>query len=332
MDFTAIDVDVQETNENRRSSRARYKKDWYTQVLDFLSNLLALLLNLIASVKPIPSITLGSKRFNILKQVGEGGFSFVFLVVEKGQYEKYCLKQIKIQLPEHEERLRKEIASHGLVSSPHVLKLLDSTLVKEHGKVVQGLLLLPWFPNGTIQDLINRTPSDDPIPLKVMMKLMTGICKGLEAFHTRNPPLAFRDLKPANILIDPKGNAVLMDLGSVSERVVLAGRKHALAFKEHCEETVTAPYRAPELFDPPSVGTIDESCDLWALGCVLYAMAYRSSPFDGSMTATMSGSILFPRQSFYPIQLNEFIESILKVNPKERPTLEQIRHQCELWM
>jgi serine/threonine kinase 16 len=71
-------------------------------------------------------------------------------------------------------------------------------------------------------------------------------------------------LKPANILLNVDHEPVLSDLGSVAPaRVKLSSRKDALAFQELCAQTVTAPFRAPEMFDPPSNGTIDEKTDVW---------------------------------------------------------------------
>ena len=76
--------------------------------------------------------------------------------------------------------------------------------------------------------------------------------------------MAFRDLKPANVLIGDNNDAVLMDLGSVTNaRIKLESRKDALALYDYCAETVTAPFRPPELYDPPSIGQVDESSDIW---------------------------------------------------------------------
>jgi serine/threonine kinase 16 len=70
-----------------------------------------------------------------------------------------------------------------------------------------------------------------------------------------------------------------MDLGSVAPaRLSITSRKEAVALQELCAETVTAPFRAPELFDLPSDALIDERTDIWALGCTIFAMAYRNSP------------------------------------------------------
>jgi serine/threonine kinase 16 len=55
-----------------------------------------------------------------------------------------------------------------------------------------------------------------------------------------------------------------MDLGSVSlAKIQISSRKEALELQEYCAQTVTAIYRAPELFDPPSHGIVTEACDIW---------------------------------------------------------------------
>ncbi|OAJ39038.1 hypothetical protein BDEG_22915 [Batrachochytrium dendrobatidis JEL423] len=198
------------------------------------------------------SLLINNRQYKVVKQLGEGGFSFVFLVKDMSRLEAntsptdglFALKRIAVQLPEHEERLKNEIAAHGC-----------------------------------IQDMIDKTPVGEFIPLDQILRVGIDICKGLQAFHSRTPPLAFRDLKPANVLLGDHNNAVLMDLGSVTlARLQIKSRREAVALQELCAETVTAPFRAPELFDPASDTLITEAVDIWALGCTLYAMAYRTSP------------------------------------------------------
>lgn len=156
--------------------------------------------------------------------------------------------------------LKREIAAHQQVNdSVYVVKLVDSSIIYAGSSAVEGLLLLPFYPGGTVQDLIDK---HQKIPLKRILSITADICRGLIAFHTKN--LSFRDLKPANCLIDGAGRAVLMDLGSVSTaRLAINSRKEALALQELCAESCTAPFRAPELFDPPSDSVINETCDIW---------------------------------------------------------------------
>ena len=94
-------------------------------------------------------------------------------------------------------------------------------------------------------------------------------------------------------MLDSQHRAILMDLGSVAlAHVNISSRKEAMALQELCAETVTASFRAPELFDPSSNSKITEATDIWfviyylmndfilvrALGCTIYAMAYGKSP------------------------------------------------------
>jgi serine/threonine kinase 16 len=209
-------------------------------------------------------IRVNSRTLVIQKQLGEGGFSFVYLVKDKIDGQLYALKRVRVQLEEQTKMLKQEIQAHRLVQSRHVIPLLDSKLIQSNGSISEGLLLLPYFENGTVQNLIDRERGQ--LALEKICSIAHDICQGLNAFHSCNPPLAFRDLKPANVLLDSHGNAVLMDLGSVSvARVTISSRKEAVALQEYCAETVTAPFRAPELFDPPTGSTITEASDIWYL-------------------------------------------------------------------
>ncbi|KAI8818899.1 kinase-like domain-containing protein [Fimicolochytrium jonesii] len=313
-------------------------------VVAYLSHLFATLYTTMSSFftifKPAETITLAHsrRRVTVLKQLGEGGFSFVYLVRDVGDGATYALKRVRIQLPEHEERLKSEIAAHKAVQSPYVVKLVDEEVVKRGNAVVEGLLLLPFYERGTVQDLIDQTPTDQAIALQRILQITMDVCSGLSAFHTHNPPLAFRDLKPANILINTDGRAVLMDLGSVAvARVTLTSRKEAIALQEECAETATAPFRAPELFDPPTNGSVDERSDVWALGCTLYAMAYRVSPFDGTTTATISGRVSFPTPPTplrsHPVYINAAFRHLILAAltpPASRPTVAEMSEKCRV--
>eukprot|EP00842_Homolaphlyctis_polyrhiza_P003005 jgi/Hompol1/3705/HPOL_000840-RA len=301
-------------------------------IMGFFMSLLAALMNMLRRLRPEPIIKLNHRRFTVQQQLGEGGFSFVYLVRELGgasaagnSHGQYALKSIRIQLPEQEDRLLHEIAAHKAVDSPHVLKLLDSQLVKGHGgNIVEGRLLLPFFEHGTVQDLIDRSAPGSHLPLHRILQISIDVCKGLLAFHTREPPLAFRDLKPANILLDGGGRAVLMDLGSVTHaRVRITSRREAVALQELCAETVTAPYRAPELFDPSSDTTITEASDVWYV-YPLFKVAVLLDPIDGSMTAAISGRISYPPDDPYGLQFHTILEGILKTQPSARPSVAQL--------
>lgn len=153
----------------------------------------------------------------------------------------------------------------------------------------------------------------------------TDLLFRLLAFHSAIPSLVFRDLKPANVLINGLGDAVLMDLGSVdSAQLRITSRRQAMNLQDHCANTCTAPFRAPELFDPPSDCLITEATDVWSLGCTLYAMAYGESPFDGSHTAAVSAQLSFPANDSNPSAFQSLIRKALQPIPNARPTVTYI--------
>lgn len=179
------------------------------KIQDFVSHIISSIVALFSSFHS-KEINLNNRTLVIEKKLGEGGFSFVYLVRDKKDGVKYALKRINAQLEEQAALLKGEIDAHLAVNSPHIIKLIDSKIVSINGRVSEGLLLLPFYSKGTVQDLIENS---EEIPLSEICSLGRDICKGLEAFHNSAPPMAFRDLKPANVLINDRNRAVLMDLG-----------------------------------------------------------------------------------------------------------------------
>lgn len=98
--------------------------------------------------------------------------------------------------------------------------------------------------------------------------------------------------------------AVLGDFGSCgAARVAVRSYRDVLEIKERAEALSTAPYRAPELFEPPGRGEIDERVDVWSLGCLLFYSMFGEGPFDFALTegagsialAVLSGRPRWPR-------------------------------------
>ncbi|KII85212.1 hypothetical protein PLICRDRAFT_166831 [Plicaturopsis crispa FD-325 SS-3] len=146
-------------------------------------------------------------------------------------------------------------------------------------------------------------------------------------------PYAHRDLKPGNVMISDDGRPILMDFGStVRARVEVRNRFEALEQQDMAAEQSTMAYRAPELFDVKTGTTLDEKVDIWSLGCTLFALAYSHSPFENTQTTEQGGSIAMAvlnarykqPASAYSQGLQNLIDAMLKVDPKERPDIHQV--------
>ena len=75
-------------------------------------------------------------------------------------------------------------------------------------------------------------------------------------------------------------------------------------------------YRAPEMIDLYLRPMLTEKTDIWALGCVLYAMCFLTHPFaDGSSLGILNGKVTFPADSPYdPSSVHALIMRMLDVS------------------
>jgi len=154
------------------------------------------------------------------------------------------------------------------------------------------------------------------------------------AGQRQHVPYAHRDLKPGNVMISDDGiTPILMDFGScMKARIGIENRSQALLQQDIAAEQSTMAYRAPELFDVKTGVTLDEKVDIWSLGCTLFALAYSHSPFENMQTTEQGGSIAMAvlnarykhPQSAYSQGLRDLIDSMLKVDPKDRPDIHQV--------
>ncbi|PKU78955.1 probable serine/threonine-protein kinase DDB_G0291350 isoform X1 [Dendrobium catenatum] len=269
-------------------------------------------------------VWINENRFRIVRQLGEGGFAFVYLVKEvvadasaspgslaaKKSIDPshisddgtYALKKVLIQSQDQLELVREEIRVSSLFNHPNLLPLLDHAIISIKGAPDgptnhEAYLLFPVHLDGTLLDNTKIMQANKEFfPAITVLQLFKQLCAGLKHMHNFDPPYAHNDVKPGNVLITQrKGQpplAILMDFGSAQPaRKQICSRSEALQLQEWAAEHCSAPYRAPELWDCPSQAYIDERTDVWSLGCTLYAIMYGESPFEYATADEAEGSL-----------------------------------------
>ncbi|KAL0654907.1 hypothetical protein Bca4012_075491 [Brassica carinata] len=120
----------------------------------------------------------------------------------------------------------------------------------------QRLLVYEYMTRGSLEDhLLDLTPDQVPLDWDTRIRIALGAAMGLEYLHDKaDPPVIYRDLKAANILLDSDFNAKLSDfglakLGPVGDKQHVSSRAQPV-FKE--------PSRFPELADPSLEGVFPE--------------------------------------------------------------------------
>jgi serine/threonine-protein kinase len=232
-----------------------------------------------AGAKPIPSpSSLAGEtldgRYKIVKKVGEGGMSYVYLAYDIAHPgERYAIKVLSPSLSQDTNamaRLRREAGLGIRLAHPNVCHIMRL------GETEDGLVYVVMpFVEGEI--LADRTHRLGHIPLEETVKFVREMAAGLHVAHELK--IVHRDLKPENIMIctDNAGvaYAVVMDFGLAKERK--AGSEL---------EKLTATgiiLGTPEFMSPEQLRgkPLDPRTDVYSLALMTYEMLTGKLPFEG---------------------------------------------------
>ncbi|CCF41980.1 serine/threonine-protein kinase [Colletotrichum higginsianum] len=136
-----------------------------------------------------PTLKINSRNFKILRLLGEGGFSYVYLVQDTQTSEELALKKIRCPFgAESVAQAMKEVDAYRLFArSPGIIHSVDHAIATERGgepgsKTVY--VLLPYYRRGNLQDLINANlVNHTTFPERRLMLLFLGVCKALREMH-----------------------------------------------------------------------------------------------------------------------------------------------------
>ena len=120
----------------------------------------------------------------------------------------------------------------------------------------------------TLEDYLAKAPGEK-LPLQEVLEIGIQLCKVLDYLHTRQPPIIFRDLKPANVMRAPDGHLYLIDFGIA--RLFKPGKK---------KDTIalgSPGYAAPEQHGR---GQTTERADIYSLGATLHQLLSGRDPSE----------------------------------------------------
>lgn len=290
-------------------------------------------------------VEVGEYRVKIKKQIAEGGFSHVYLVVDVRSGTRMTLKQMRIAR-DNTEMLKLAGSEVDLMRSlpphPHVVRYIASS-TEDDGEFTEVNILMEYCAGGTALDAMQRAVDcGEALPERTVLRLFHDVCLAVAHMHAQPVPIAHRDLKVENMLLVSPPNSSgaaaadgaelcvkLCDFGSCVQRQrnYRSGREIA-AEEEFVQRYTTFQYRAPEMVDLHADKVVGVAVDVWALGCVLFKLCFNKTPFeDESGTVTtlgiMNGSYAVPRErcELYSAGLRDLIAAALTVDPAARPSV-----------
>ena len=218
-------------------------------------------------------------QYEILRELGRGGTSVVYLVKDKADRRNYAMKVLRND--DGKQELSEKKADH-LSAEAEVLKALcidEPGNVSLHpgipayiecvcdGKGEFAGFVMEYVEGRSLQKIL-----EDGRAYTVREAVEAGLqlCGIMEQLHGQNPPMIFRDLKPANILVRPSGEFVLVDYGAVRKLRKSAG--------SDTMQLGTDGYAAPEQYGGWEQS--DERTDIYGIGAVLHHMITGRPPLD----------------------------------------------------
>lgn len=183
-------------------------------------------------------------RYRTIRLLGKGAFAEVYLV-ENGRGQAYACK-----VCEHERILEREAGFQREAAHPLFPEVYD--FWREDGR---ACLLMEYVPGETLESVIRRKGRLTDVQAA---EIGCRLAEGLVGLHEKKPPLLFRDLKPANVMLTAAGKVRLLDFGCACRPGKCTDRAGSVGFG------------APEQFEPGAMQTV--AADVYGLGKTLQEM------------------------------------------------------------
>jgi serine/threonine-protein kinase len=218
------------------------------------------------------------------------------------------------------ERLRLEARTLAHLAHPNIVGVHDFGLDGDVAYLVMELV------DG--QSLARLLAAGGPLPVGRAVAIADQTCAALAAAHAAG--VIHRDVKPGNLIVDRSGTVKVCDFGIVR----LQDRGGLVPLTATNAVIGTSEYMAPE---QATGRTVDARCDLYALGCVLYAMLSGRPPFTADNPVAVLHQHLHqppvPLRSLradVPPELDQLAGELLAKDPGDRPaTAALVQQQLE---
>jgi cyclin G-associated kinase len=279
------------------------------------------------------TIDVGGIKVKLRSLLAEGGFGLVFSA-EDAQGNLYALKRLLAADKEAADAAIREIKFQKELSGPPSIVRFVSAATRNpeqtsHGRA-EFLLLTELCGGGPLLDLIQK----GPISPENIIKIFYAASAAVKHMHDRNTPVTHRDIKIENLLFTSDGFIKLCDFGSATTEIWRPdddwnALKRSL-LEEEMQKHTTPMYRAPEILDTYQNYPIGPSQDIWALGCILFYLCYRTHPFeDSAKLRIINAKFVLPEEKTAYSGFHTLIKSLLQPNPHSRPSIQELCSQLE---
>ena len=270
-----------------------------------------------------PTVELGFERecnkYDFIRDknpLGKGAFGEVWKVTHENSKKVYCIKMMtKRDIFEQKliNQINKEIGIMYNINHPYSVKLYNH--FEDNEKLY---LIMELASNGNLYNFIQNNKNQKIKTKEMIKKIIIQVIEIIKYLHSLD--IIYRDIKPENILLDKDYNVKLCDYGWASY----------LSKGQFCSAYCGTPeYVSPEVIKKYPY---NEKVDIWGIGVLIFELVFGYPPFTSNFNEDRfnnikEGKINWPKD-LNDMELKDLIEKILKVNHKDRISLDEIeKHQ-----
>jgi serine/threonine protein kinase len=248
-------------------------------------------------------------RYQLLEQIGKGGMGVVYRATDPAIGRTVAIKTIVLDdtvadASQLRARLLRESQAAGRLSHPNIVAVHD---VSEHGNT--AYIVMEYVAGRSLHQAISGDPSLRSTG--EVQRIVQQCAEALDYAHSRG--VIHRDVKPANIIVQPDGTVKIADFG-IAKVIQSSPLTQSAA-------TIGSPhYMAPEQWKGEMV---TGQTDQYALAAVAYVMLTGRKPFEGETVASLAAQTLYqepPPATTYNSLLNPAVDGVLHKALSKTPT------------
>jgi eukaryotic-like serine/threonine-protein kinase len=242
-------------------------------------------------------------QYRIDARLGAGGMGVVYRAHDERLQRTVALKVLGTDageaLPDARDKLLDEARAASHLNHPHICT------VYEVGEIAGRVFIAMEFVEG--QALDEAVPADG-LPAETVVRYGQQVAAALAHAHERG--VIHRDLKTANVVINPGSGAKVLDFGLARRTGIgtVDGATHSVQMVEPGMLVGTLAYIAPEVLLGQGA---DARVDIWSLGVVLYEMATGQLPFQGRSEYELTAAILRSPPQPFPAHVPPILRAII---------------------
>ena len=249
-------------------------------------------------------------RYQVERQIGEGGMATVYLARDVRHERKVAIKVLKPELAARlgSERFVQEIKVTANLQHPNILPLYDSGAAEEFLYYV-----MPYVEGESLRAKIDQ---DRQLSVEETIHIARAVAAALDYAHEHG--IVHRDIKPENVLLQ-RGQALVADFG-IALAVSAAG---GIRLTETGLSIGTPNYMSPE--QASGDRSLDARSDIYSMGAITYEMLTGDPPHNASTVQAVVAKILAEKPSpisrsrdLVPANVDAAVQRALAKSPADR--------------